>query len=164
MDAVYALPGAAALVEWLLACVLYTLGWSRMRRRFNRVGDSLALAGLATALASLAWLGWELSPRLASRPAGLALTLSLYIQMAGQMLTGSGDPSLGALSGGVFPYENLALAGLALGALALGLRAAFPVSKTRALAASALGLGVGLGVSEAVVSILALILAPTGLL
>jgi hypothetical protein len=105
----------------------------------------------------------------------LALTLPLYIQMASQILAGSGDPRLGALSGGVFPYENLALVvvqagaalallGLALSALTLGLRAAFPVSRARAFAASALGLGVGLGVTEAAVSLLALILAPTGLL
>jgi hypothetical protein len=91
------------------------------------------------------------------------------------MLTGSADPRLGELSGGVFPYENLALvvvqvvvslalAGLTLGALTLGLRAAFPVSKARALAASALGLGVGLGVTEAAVSLVALILASTGFL
>jgi hypothetical protein len=105
----------------------------------------------------------------------LALTLPLYIQMASRILTGSADPRLGALSGGVFPYENLALVvvqaggalallGLALGALTLGLRAAFAVSKARAFAAAGLGLGVGLGLTEAAVSLLALILAPTGLL
>jgi hypothetical protein len=76
MDALYVLPSAVALAEWLLACLLYALGWYRAKYVLNRVGDSLAVAGLATALANVAWLAWELSPSLASRPAGLALTKS----------------------------------------------------------------------------------------
>jgi hypothetical protein len=105
----------------------------------------------------------------------LALTLPVYIQMAGQVFSGTAPPGLAELSGGVFPYENLmlvlvqvtvslALVGLALGALTLGIRAVFHVSKLRAFAASVIGLGVGLGITEAIVSILVLVLAPTGLL
>jgi len=76
MDAVYALPGAVALVEWLLACLLYALGWYRAKYDLNRVGDSLALAGLATALANVAWLAWELSPGLALTKSSLATGLA----------------------------------------------------------------------------------------
>jgi hypothetical protein len=72
----YALPGAVALVEWLLACLLYALGWYRAKYNLNRVGDSLALAGLTTALANLAWLAWELSPRLLLAKGSLATGLA----------------------------------------------------------------------------------------
>ena len=59
MNFVYATPGIAALIEWLLAAILYTLGWYRMKRDLNRLGDSLALAGLITASGGVAWVIWD---------------------------------------------------------------------------------------------------------
>lgn len=76
MDAVYAAPGAAALVEWLLACALYALGWYRTKHILYRVGDSLVLAGLVAALAGVAWLSWELATGLALTTSSLATGLA----------------------------------------------------------------------------------------
>jgi hypothetical protein len=105
----------------------------------------------------------------------LAATLPAFVPAAAQLMSESAPPSLVALSGGVFPYENLGLvavqAGVALGlslyaltALAVGLRAGFHVSTARAVAATAIGLGVGLGLTELTARIVVLVLAPTGLL
>lgn len=94
----------------------------------------------------------------------LAATLPAYIRHA----------SLGVL-GGVFPFENLLLAGarmlgpavlvgFAVAALAAGLRSACGVSRERAWTAAALGTGLALGFAEAATFVLTLVLAPTGLL
>lgn len=52
------IPGVVALVEWLLAAVLYAVGWYRRKSGLNRFGDSLVVAGLVTALGGAAWLVW----------------------------------------------------------------------------------------------------------
>jgi hypothetical protein len=50
------LPGAATLFEWLLAAVLYAASWRWPRRSWlGRAGDSLAVAGMVTALVDIAW-------------------------------------------------------------------------------------------------------------
>jgi hypothetical protein len=89
MGVVYAIPGAAVLIEWFLAAALYALGWYRAQRSFNRVGDSLALAGVVTSLAGVTWLAWDTMPELAlarsSLATGLAVSmLAVYAVLAGQ--------------------------------------------------------------------------------
>jgi hypothetical protein len=91
------------------------------------------------------------------------------------MLSTAPPSGLAEVSGGIFPYENLALGtvrivvallviGMAIGISSAGLRSVFHVSKTRAIAASASGVFLGLGVTEGAMRIIAIILAPTGLL
>jgi hypothetical protein len=91
------------------------------------------------------------------------------------MLSTAPPTGLAEVSGGIFPYENLALGtvriimalsvlGMAIGVLSVGLRSVFHVSKTRAIEASAGGVFLGLGVTEGAMRIIAIILAPTGLL
>jgi hypothetical protein len=87
MGLVYALPGMAALFEWFLAAVLYAAGWRWPRRSFGRVGDSLVVAGLVTALAEVAWQAWNAAPALAFAPGSLATglavaTLAVYAALA----------------------------------------------------------------------------------
>ena len=83
MELLYTLPGAAALFEWFLAAVLYAASWRWPRRSFGRLGDSLAVAGMVTALADVAWRAWIAAPALAfarsSLVTGLAVvTLAVY--------------------------------------------------------------------------------------
>jgi hypothetical protein len=105
----------------------------------------------------------------------LAVTLPIYVPMASQVLSTTTPPRLLDLSGGVFPYENLALVlvqaivwlallGVAAWALTVGVRAVIPVSKSRTVAASVAGLVLGLGLTEGAMRLLVVILAPTGLL
>ena len=87
MELVYILPGAAALIEWALAAALYAAGWRRLRRGFGRVGDSLVVAGMVTALADVVWRAWVGVPELAlarsSLSTGLAVaTLAVYAALA----------------------------------------------------------------------------------
>ncbi len=58
MDFVYVIPGIVALVEWLLAAILYAIGWYRLKSGLNRFGDSLVAAGLVTALGGVVWQVW----------------------------------------------------------------------------------------------------------
>jgi hypothetical protein len=105
----------------------------------------------------------------------LAFTLPAYIHEVSQLITGAGQTELGLLSGGVFPFENLALGvvrgvtpllfvALAMGALAAGIQRAGGVSRARAWIMAGLGIAAGLGLTEGVAYLLVLILAPTGLL
>jgi hypothetical protein len=87
MELVYTLPGLAALLEWFLAAALYAAGWRWPRRNFDRVGDSLVVAGMVTALADVAWQAWVIGPALAlarsSLVTGLAVaTLAVYAALA----------------------------------------------------------------------------------
>ena len=88
MELVYTLPGAATLFEWLLAAVLYAASWRWPRRSLlGRLGDSLAVAGMVTALADVAWRAWIAAPALAfarsSLVTGLAVaTLAVYAALA----------------------------------------------------------------------------------
>jgi hypothetical protein len=77
MDSIYAAPGTMVLVEWLLAAVLYTVGWYQSKYGLRRVSDGLALAGLVTALASVGWLAWDVSPKLALARSSLATGLAV---------------------------------------------------------------------------------------
>ena len=77
MDPVYAIPGAVALVEWILALVLYAIGWHRTRYELCRIGDGLFLAGFITALASLGWIAWGTPDHLALTRSGLASALAV---------------------------------------------------------------------------------------
>jgi hypothetical protein len=82
------LPGAATLFEWLLAAVLYAASWRWPRRSWlGRAGDSLAVAGMATALADIAWRTGIAAPALAfarsSLVTGLAVALlAVYAGLA----------------------------------------------------------------------------------
>ena len=87
MELLYTLPGAAALFEWFLAAVLYAASWRWPRRSLGRVGDSLAVAGMVTTVADVAWRTWMAAPALAfarsSLVAGLAVaTLAVYAALA----------------------------------------------------------------------------------
>jgi hypothetical protein len=88
MGLLYILPGAAALFEWLLAAVLYAASWRWPRRSWlGRLGDSLAVAGMVTALADIAWWASIAAPVLAfarsSLVTGLAVvTLVVYAALA----------------------------------------------------------------------------------
>jgi hypothetical protein len=88
MGLLYILPGAAALFEWLLAAVLYAASWRWPRRSWlGRLGDSLAVAGMVTALADIAWRASIAAPVLAfarsSLVTGLAVvTLVVYAALA----------------------------------------------------------------------------------
>jgi len=104
----------------------------------------------------------------------LAAVLPAYIRRASDVLV-TGGQDLGLLSGGVFPFENLMLlgirtlvpalfVGLAVAALASGLRGAGSVPKRKAWTAAALGVALGLGFTEVAAFVLTLVLAPTGLL
>jgi hypothetical protein len=77
MFSAYAMPGAVALVEWLLAATLYAVGWYRMKYGLYRVGDGLVLAGLVTALAGVAWLAWDVSPDMVLARSSLATGLAV---------------------------------------------------------------------------------------
>ncbi len=61
MDFNYAIPGVAALIEWLLAAALYGLGWYRVKHDLYRFGDSLSAAGLVTASGGAVWLASQVS-------------------------------------------------------------------------------------------------------
>ena len=82
------LPGAATLFEWFLAAVLYAASWRWPRRSLlGRLGDSLAVAGMVTALADVAWRAWIAAPALAfarsSLVTGLAVAaLAVYAALA----------------------------------------------------------------------------------
>ena len=87
MDPVYLIPGAAALIEWMLAAILYALAWYGERHFISRAGDSLAVAGLVTALGGGLWMAWELSPNMALAPSSMATglavsTLAVYAVLA----------------------------------------------------------------------------------
>jgi hypothetical protein len=91
MDLAYALPGVVALIEWLLATVLYVYGWYQTESDLNRFGDSLRLAGLITGLGGALWLVWDgpYSPTLiqSSLATGLAAsTLVVYDLLARRRL------------------------------------------------------------------------------
>lgn len=75
MESIYAVPGTAGLVEWLLAAVFYAFGWYRAKYGFNRLGDGLVVAGWVTSLAGVAWLAWDVSPSLALTRSSLAAGL-----------------------------------------------------------------------------------------
>lgn len=77
MTAVYAIPGAVALAEWLIASVLYAVGWYRMQNVLNRLGDALVLAGLVTASIGVGWIIWDVSVALALAGGGLATGLGI---------------------------------------------------------------------------------------
>lgn len=76
MDFVYVIPGIVALVEWLLAAVLYAVGWYRLKSGLNRFGDSLVAAGLVTALGGVAWLLWAAALHLGLIRSSLATGLA----------------------------------------------------------------------------------------
>lgn len=76
MDSVYAIPGAVALLEWLLAAALYAVAWHRMKYGLNRMGDGLAVAGLVTSAVGIAWLAWDGLANLALGRSGLATGLA----------------------------------------------------------------------------------------
>jgi hypothetical protein len=87
MEPIYTLPGAVALFEWFLAAVLYATSWRRPRRDFDRTGDSLAVAGMVTAVLGVAWQAWIAAPALvfarSSLVTGLAVaTLTVYAALA----------------------------------------------------------------------------------
>jgi hypothetical protein len=77
MESTYAIPGAVALVEWLLAAALYTFGWYRTKYNSDQVADGLAVAGLVTALAGVAWLTWDVAANLWSARSSLATELAV---------------------------------------------------------------------------------------
>ena len=76
MDFVYVIPGIVALIEWLLAAVLYAVGWYRLKSGLNRFGDSLVVAGLVTALGGVAWLLWAAALHLGLIRSSLATGLA----------------------------------------------------------------------------------------
>jgi hypothetical protein len=88
MGLLYILPGAAVLFEWFLAAILYAASWRWPRRSLlGRLGDSLAVAGMVTALADIAWRASIAAPVLAfarsSLVTGLAVaTLVVYAALA----------------------------------------------------------------------------------
>jgi hypothetical protein len=87
MGTLYAIPGTVALVEWLVAFVLFAASWYRTKYDLNRVGDSLVLAGLVTGLAGVVWLASDVSVELAltrsSRVTGLSVSaLTIYATLA----------------------------------------------------------------------------------
>ncbi len=106
----------------------------------------------------------------------LAASLPTYVLLVDGIFTGAGDPSnLDQISGGIFPYENLmlllinltvplAIIGVAVGAIAVGIRSASSISRGHAVGAAGFGIAVGLGTIEIVAGLLVLLLAPTGLL
>jgi hypothetical protein len=77
MESTFAIPGAVALVEWLLAAALYTFGWYQTKTNADQVADSLALAGLVTALAGVAWLTWDVAANLWLARSSLATELAV---------------------------------------------------------------------------------------
>jgi hypothetical protein len=79
MESIFAIPGAVALVEWFLAAALYTLGWYRTKTNADQVADGLALAGLVTALAGVAWLTWDVAANLWLARSSLATELAVSI-------------------------------------------------------------------------------------
>ncbi len=83
MNFSYAIPGIVVLVEWILAAVIYAVGWYGPKDDLNPVGDALAVAGVVTALVGIVWLAWSAPADLAliqsSLATGLAVsTLTIY--------------------------------------------------------------------------------------
>jgi hypothetical protein len=83
MDFSYAIPGIVVLVEWILAAVIYAVGWYGPKDDLNPVGAALAVAGVVTALVGIIWLAWSAPVDLAliqsSLASGLAVsTLTIY--------------------------------------------------------------------------------------
>ena len=77
MELLYTLPGAAALFEWFLAALLYAASWRWPRHSLGRVGDSLAVAGMVTAVADIAWRAWIAAPALAFARGSLVTSLAV---------------------------------------------------------------------------------------
>jgi len=77
MGFVYAVPGIVILVEWLLAGILFALGWYRTRHGLQGFGDGLAAAGFVTALGGTGWLAWQAAPTPALVQSLLATGLAL---------------------------------------------------------------------------------------
>ena len=84
MDLAYTIPGAAALIAWLLAAALYAVGWNRIKTGLNQFGDSLGVVGLITAAGGAVWLAWDAPRNLtlirSSLTSGLAVSaLVVYV-------------------------------------------------------------------------------------
>jgi hypothetical protein len=116
MDFVYVVPGIAALIEWLLAAVLYAVGWYRLKSNLNRLGDSLVVAGLVTALGGAAWLVWATTPKLGLIRSSLAIALAVSALVVYAVLARRRKERLSALAMLVFAIsvQALAVAGLLL--------------------------------------------------
>ena len=84
MEFSYVMSGIVVLVEWILAAVIYAVGWYRSKDDLNPLGDALAVAGVVTALVGIIiWLAWSAPVDLAliqsSLASGLAVSaLSIY--------------------------------------------------------------------------------------
>jgi hypothetical protein len=98
MGSIYAAPGAVVLVEWFLAAVLYVVGWYRPKYNLDRVSGGLVVAGLVTALASVAWLAWDVSPNLALARSSLATGLAVSVLVVYAMLADRPTDKLSALA------------------------------------------------------------------
>jgi hypothetical protein len=98
MGSIYAAPGAVALVGWLLAAVLYAVGWYRPRYSLDRVRGGLVVVGLASALAGVAWLAWDVSPNLALTRSSLATGLAVSALVVYAILAHRPTDKLSALA------------------------------------------------------------------
>lgn len=79
IETFYAVPGAIALIEWLLATLFYAFSWYQARDAFRRWGDGLVLAGWITSLATVAWLAWSVSPDMVLARSSLAMGLGAAV-------------------------------------------------------------------------------------
>lgn len=98
IDFVYVIPGIAALVEWLLAAILYAVGWYRLKSGLNRFGDGLVVAGLVTGLGGVAWLVWAAAPHPGPIRSGLTTGLAGSALVVYAVLAHRRDERLTALA------------------------------------------------------------------
>ncbi len=114
IDFVYVIPGIVALVEWLLAAILYAVGWYRLKSDLNRFGDSLVVAGLVTALGSATWLVWATALNLGVIRSTLATGLAGAALVVYAVLAHRRNERLSALAmlGFAIPVQAFAMAQL----------------------------------------------------
>jgi hypothetical protein len=155
-------------LAWYVGCALVAVVLAAGRRP----------PGKATIFALGARLVGVLAPAVQALVAVGAIyhvvTLPAFVRLMGAYAVEGTPPSLNLVSGGVVPFEILILVlarvllGLiatvfAIAALAVGVRAAYQVSTGRAVTAAAVGVLLALAAMDAAAAVVAVVLAPTGL-
>jgi hypothetical protein len=98
MSTAYAIPGTAALVEWVLAVVLFAVGWHSARRELNPWGEGLTVAGVVTTSAGVVWLALGKSINLALSRSSLATGFAVCLLVGYALFAHGREERLSALA------------------------------------------------------------------